>query len=291
MISGAAFDRMRRFTAPLVERPFLALGLPFPLQRRLFEIGVRILRERVPLRTEWRDLDGISCRVATPEGARGRAVWLHGGGFVMGSPDSYAGLTDLFADRAGIEVWTPRYRLAPEHPFPAAPRDCLAALRAMPGPYHLLGDSAGATLALSVLQDLLPSGPPLSVTLISPGVDLDLARAVHDHREMVFSEGVLRRFQRAYVGDADPADPRISPLRGRYPNAPPVLLELSRGEFLEAEGHALAERMRAQGAPVRVHVEPGVPHDYHLFAGRSAAADRALARIAGHLRDAASAAA
>ena len=284
MISGARFDRMRRVTAPWLERPFLALALPFPLQRRLFEIGNRLLRDRVALRTEWREAGGIRCRVATPEGASGRAVWLHGGGFVMGSPDSYAGLTDLFAKRAGLEVWVPEYRLAPEHPFPAAPDDCLAALRAVPGPYHLLGDSAGATLALAALQDLLPDRPPQSLTLISPGTNLLASRAPHDHSEMVFSKPILRRFQRAYVGAADPNDPRVSPLFGRYRGAPRTLIELSRGEFLEADGHRLAGRMREDGVPVTVHVEPGVPHDYHLFAGRSAAADRALDRIAAHLR-------
>ena len=284
MISGTSFDRMRRVTAPWVERPFLALAVPFPLQRRLFEIGSSLLRDRVPLRTEWREAGGIRCRVAAPEDATARAVWLHGGGFVMGSPESYSGLIDLFAKRARLEIWVPAYRLAPEHPFPAAPDDCLRALRGMPGPYHLLGDSAGATLALAALQDLLPDAPPLSLSLISPGTNLLPSRAPHDHTEMVFSTPILRRFQRAYVGTADPNDPRVSPAFGDYAGAPRTLIELSRGEFLEAEGHRLADRMRADGVEVTVHVEPGVPHDYHIFAGRSAAADRALDRIAAHLR-------
>ncbi|WP_299817069.1 alpha/beta hydrolase fold domain-containing protein [uncultured Jannaschia sp.] len=286
MISGARFDRMRRVTAPWVERPFFALALPFRLQRRIFEIANRLLRARVALRIEWREAGGIRCRVAIPDGATGRAVWLHGGGFVMGSPESHAGLTDRFAASAGLEVWVPDYRLAPEHPFPAAPDDCLAALRAVPRPYHLLGDSAGATLALAALQDLLPDAAPQSLTLISPGANLIPVREVHDHSEMVFSGPALRRFQRAYVGTADPNAPRVSPLFGHYRGAPRTLIELSRGEFLEVDGHRLAARMREDGVPVTVHVEPDVPHDYHLFAGRSAAADRALHRIAAHLRGA-----
>ena len=279
-----AFDRVRRVTAPLVEKPILSLPLPFSVQRRAFEIGARVLKRVPPAAVGWTAPAGVRTRIATPEGARGRLLWLHGGGFVMGSARSYAALTDRLAIRAGLEVWCPDYRLAPEHPFPAAPDDCTAVATAIPGPFHLGGDSAGGTLALVVLQRLLDIGrPPESVTLISPGTDLRGDRDLPEHREMVFSEAVLRRFQRAYVGGADPTDPRVSPIRGTYCGAPPTLIELSEGEFLEHDGRRLARRMREQGVAVTLRVEPGVPHDYHIFAGRSAAADRALDRIAAHM--------
>lgn len=279
-----AFDRMRRVTAPYVERPILSLPLPFAVQRQAFEIGSRILKNVPPARVGWRTPGGVRTRVVAPERPSGRLLWLHGGGFVMGSARSYAALTDRLAIRARMEVWCPDYRLAPEHPFPAAPDDCTAVATAMPEPFHLGGDSAGGTLALVVLQRLLDIGrPPESVTLISPGTDLSAERDLPVHAEMVFSEAILRRFQRAYLGDADPTDPRVSPIHGDYAGAPRTLVELSEGEFLEHDGRRLAERLRAQGVEVTLKVEPGVPHDYHIFAGRSAAADRALDRIVAHL--------
>jgi acetyl esterase/lipase len=279
-----AFDALRRLTAPWLERPLLSLPVPLTVHRRAFEIGARL---RVPPqgpRVTWREVGGRQVRICTPEAASGRMLWLHGGGFVMGSPQSYAPLTDRLAQGTRLETWVPDYRLAPDHPFPAAPDDCLAVARSMPSPFHLGGDSAGGTLALVILQTLLAEGhPPLSLTLISPGTDLRTDREMPAHQEMVFSESVLRRFQAAYVGEADAEDPRVSPIFGEYSGAPPTLIELSSGEFLEAEGRSLAERMLAQGVRVDIHAEPGVPHDYHIFAGTSAAADRAVARIAAHV--------
>ncbi|MGB3553551.1 MAG: alpha/beta hydrolase fold domain-containing protein, partial [Jannaschia sp.] len=212
-----AFDRMRRITAPWVERPLLRLPVPFAVARQVFELGSLMFGRSLDLRVDWCDLDGVPTRVTLPKGAHGRILWLHGGGFVMGSPGSYAALTDRLALRTGMEVWVPRYRLAPEHPFPAAPDDCARAARALGGEIHIGGDSAGGTLALTVLQALLADGsPPASLTVISPGVDLRPDREIHTHTEMVFSEDVLRRFQRAYVAGADPNDPRVSPLFADY---------------------------------------------------------------------------
>ncbi|MFO6463119.1 alpha/beta hydrolase [Jannaschia sp. KMU-145] len=281
---SAAFDALRRVTAPWIERPLLALPVPWTVQRRAFALTLPIITERLGLRAEWRDLGGIPARVTLPEAASGRILYLHGGGFVMGSPDGYAGFAGHLARATGMEVWVPRYRLAPEHPWPAAPDDTRRAARAMPGPFHLAGDSAGGTLALVVLQDMLARGTaPQSVTLISPGTDLRPDRQPASHRELLFSEDTLRRFQRAYVAGADATDPTVSPVFGSYRGAPRTLIEIAEGEFLESDARRLAKGMQADGVAVALHAQPGVPHDYHIFAGRSAAADRALVRIAGHI--------
>ena len=287
MTSGRApFDRYRAAAARWVDRPVLALPLPIRAHRALFEAQARLNARAPALDVRWETVAGVRCRVATPPRAARRLLYLHGGGFVIGSPGAYAGLTDRLARMAGAEVVAPDYRLAPEHPFPAPVDDCVAVARAMEGPFHLAGDSAGGALALAVLQDLCARGtPPLSVALISPAVDLDAGRPTpEDHDEMLLPERFLRRCVAAYAGGADPADPRLSPIHGRYPGCPPVHVELSAREVLEGDGLAIAERLRAEGAEVAVARTGGVPHVFHLAAGRSPEAERGLRRIARALR-------
>ncbi|UWQ16488.1 alpha/beta hydrolase [Jannaschia sp. M317] len=275
-----AFDRLRRMTTRYIDRPLLALPLPIAAQRTLFEISARLNARPAAASVVWEDVAGIRTRVSRPAEARGRLLWLHGGGFIIGSPQTHAAFADRMAQETGLEVWLPDYRLAPENPFPAAPDDCTAVARAMPGPFHLAGDSAGGNLALVVLQDMLArEKPPLSVTLISPAVDLREGRDAPECDEMLMPAAFLTRCRAAYVAGADARDPRLSPILGRYPNAPPVHIELSSREVLERDGQAIARRLREDGARVSTFVEHGVPHVYHLAVGRSAAAEAALLRL------------
>lgn len=280
------FDRIRRYSTRYIDRPFLALPIPFSMHRRLFEVQARLGSTRPDVPTRWQTIGGVPTRITSPPGALGRLLWLHGGGFTLGSPTTHAALTDHIAVLAGLEVWAPHYRLAPEHPWPCAPDDCATVARAMPGPFHLGGDSAGGNLALVLLHERLAiADRPLSVTLISPVVDLrpDRPDSGGDD-EMLLPRAFLRRCQHAYLGQLDGCDPRQSPLSAAYPDCPPVHLELSVREALEQDGHALAAHLRASDAKVTVHSEPGVPHDYHLSAGRSAAANAGIARIVAHIR-------
>lgn len=279
----APLDRMRAVRALWVERTLLALPLPVTVPRRLFEAQARLLPRVTGVDVEWRRIAGVPCRVARPRDRhpRGRLLYVHGGGFVMGSPRTHAPLTDRLARDAGLEVVAPRYPLAPEAPFPAAVDACRAVARALPPGAHLGGDSAGGGLALAVLQDLLAAGrPPATVVLISPVARLDPARTPpRDHRELLLPEAFLRRCVAAYAPGVAPDDPRLSPIHGRYPGCPPVHLELSAGEILEGDGLALAALLRGHGAPVDVVRAPGVPHVFHLSAGASPAADAGVARL------------
>ena len=280
------YDQMRRITAPYIDRPVLALPLPRRLQRMIFEVHSRLNSRGPDIPVRWEDVAGVPTRIATPPGARGHLLWLHGGGFAIGSPRTHAALTDALAVATGLEVWSPAYRLAPEHPFPAAPDDCLAVARAMPGAMHIGGDSAGGNLALVTLQALLAEGrPPRSVVLVSPVVDMRPDRTPDpDVREMLLSRNFMRRCSRDYLAGQDDRDPRASPLLGRYEGCPPVHLELSAREILERDGLAIADHLRRAGARVTLHSEPRVPHVFHICAGRSDAADRAVARLAKVLR-------
>ncbi|WP_371153506.1 alpha/beta hydrolase fold domain-containing protein [Jannaschia sp. 2305UL9-9] len=283
------FDMMQRYSARYIDRPLLALPLPVQVHRLLFDLQARLATHRPMLPTRWRTIGGVRTRISRPKGARGRILWLHGGGFVLGSPDTHAALTDHLALATGMEVWCPRYRLAPEHPWPAAVNDCISVARAIADttgrPLHLGGDSAGGNLALMVLRDAVERNmPPQSVTLISPAVDLRADRAdPDDDDEMLLPRAFLRRCRQAYLGDAPGTDPRQSPLTVPFPACPPVHIELARREVLEGDSNALIAHLRRGRTKVTVHREADVPHDYHVSAGRSDAANAGVRRIANHI--------
>ena len=220
--------------------------------------------------------------------ATGSLLWLHGGGFVLGSAHSYARLALALAQRSGRRVILPEYRLAPEHPFPAGPDDCIAVARDLiaEGPLALGGDSAGGTLALTTLADLLADGtPPERVVLVSPAVDLDPSRQTPDTRgEMIFPLALLHRVARDYVGCADPRNPRVSPIHAVFDNSPPVLIQCATGEVLEADTDAIAEHLVRAGVSVEVQKTDGVPHVWQLFVGRTPKADHAVDAMAAFLR-------
>lgn len=267
-------------------RPFLALPLPWGVHRR----GMRLvapLRQRGPCQEHWGRLAGRRTLFVTPPKPRGTLLWLHGGGFVLGHPVSYRRLAHRLAARTNLRLALPRYRLAPEHPFPAGPDDALGTAEelATDGAWWLAGDSAGGNLALGVLAEMLERGRgPERVVLVSPAPEVDPNREVPaDIDEMMLPEQLLRRAVADYLGDADPSDPRISPLRATYPNPPPVLIQCARREFLERDIDAMAAHLRASGGNVRVEKAAGLPHDYQIFAGLSPAANQAVDRMADFL--------
>ncbi|MGB3409089.1 MAG: alpha/beta hydrolase [Jannaschia sp.] len=270
-------------------RPALSVPLPWRVFRAVIHVCRPFLRGPQGVTVSQTRIADVPARIYTPPGARGTLLWLHGGGFVLGSSDGiYAAFAAVMARETGLRVVMPDYRLAPEWPFPCAPDDCLAVARriAEDGPFVLAGDSAGGTLALVTLADLLAEGlVPQRVILASPAVDLDPNRPVPDApSEAVLPVAMLRRAVRDYLGASDCHDPRVSPLRGAYAGAPPVLIQCAAGEMLEGDADAMATHLRAAQVAVTVQKESGVPHVWQLFAGRTPKADRAVAAIVDFLR-------
>jgi monoterpene epsilon-lactone hydrolase len=224
-------------------------------------------------------LAGRPARVVGPRrGAADRHVlWIHGGGYVMCSPATHAAPAALLAKRARAEVTLPRYRLAPESPFPAAFEDILAACRAFlachePSTVTICGDSAGAGGALAAVCAMRDAGDqlPAAVYLQSPWADL--TGSGESMRTLVDEDPFITRalFQECvdlYLGGHDPSDPRASPLHAEHRDLPPTLIQAGANEALLSDATQLAVSMKAAGVDVTLDVAPEMWHVYQQFVG------------------------
>ena len=233
--------------------------------------------------------DGVTC---TPVDAGGVAaewsvaagvdeakvvLYVHGGGYVMGSAGSHRDMTGRLSKAAGARVLSLNYRLAPEHPFPAPVDDSVAAYRWLlaqgisPGNIAVAGDSAGGGLAIATLLALRDAGEPLPAAGIgiSAWVDMEgtgesmTTRAAVD--PVVQKEGLLG-MAKLYLGDADPKSPLAAPLHADLGGLPPLLLQVGDAETLLDDSTRLAEKARAAGVDVTLKVWDEMPHVWHLFA-------------------------
>jgi len=224
-------------------------------------------------------------------------LWLHGGTYVGGSCASHRGLAARLSSAAGCRVLTLDYRRAPEHPFPAAVDDALAATRWLLGRFpaaHVAagGDSAGSALAIAAAIGqrgrLAPAAPALAgLLLVSPWSDLAFTGPsfkAAEGRDPWMSGPRLRRSAGLYLGDADPRDPRASPLFADLRGLPPMLVQVGGDEILLDDAVRLAERARAAGVAVDLEVAESMWHVWHLFAPRLPEGQAAIDRAGAWLR-------
>ncbi|MCP4436594.1 MAG: alpha/beta hydrolase [Actinomycetia bacterium] len=202
---------------------------------------------------------------------------LHGGGYCMGGHDTHRGFAGRLAIAAQARVAVPDYRLAPEHPFPAALDDALAAtselLSMRPGPEHtaLTGDSAGGGLAVATLMALRDAGGPVpaAAALISPWADLTQSADSHDRLDgldpLLVRED-LDQMADAYLAGCDPRDPRVSPVfADDLAGLPPLCIEVGDQEVLLDDSTALAALARRSRIDVSLTVWPELTHDFQIF--------------------------
>jgi acetyl esterase len=227
---------------------------------------------------------------------RGAVVYLHGGGWVIGSPDTSDALCRTLVHASGCEFYSVNYRLAPEFPYPAALDDTHAALswvaRQTQGPLFIAGDSAGGNLAAAgVLRARGTRGPHLAgQILLYPVLDHDFSTAsyeTHGPRKLVLSAADMRWYWNHYVPDeARRRDPLASPLRaGDLGMLPPALIVVAGLDPLRDEALAYARRLQSAGTTVEVH---GYEDMVHGFLGMIGFVDLAAeaATSAGHwIRD------
>lgn len=189
-------------------------------------------------------IGGVPCLRAGPDDGP-TLVYAHGGGYVLGSAGVAMPITGRLA--AQLRVVSVDYRLAPEHPYPAAVDDVVAVARAV-GPCALGGDSAGGGLALAAARRLVDAGAPVrSLVLLCPHLD-------HTDGDAL---------SRAYVGGAPVDDPGVSPLHASLAGLPPALVQVSAGEALLAHAVRFARRARAAGVDATLDVWDGLWHTWH----------------------------
>jgi monoterpene epsilon-lactone hydrolase len=249
-------------------------------------------------RLEPADADGVPAEWVTAAGVTGERVVLffHGGAYHMGSPASLRSLLSQLSAAAGARVLSAGYRLAPEHPFPAAVDDALTVYRWLIArgtdarQIVISGNSSGGGLALAALVALRDAGdpPPGAAVVMSPWTDLDLSgdslrtRAAAD---VLLTPDGAREAADWYLAGQDPRHPYASPLYADLRGLPPILVQVGDAEILRDDSTRFAAAARAAGVDVTLEVWDEMPHVWHAFAGLLPEADQAVERIGGWLRE------
>jgi acetyl esterase/lipase len=244
------------------------------------------------------ELAGRPAVLVEPAGDRepGTILYFHGGSFSLGSPETAMALTAHLVRRTGRRAISLDYRLAPEHPFPAAIEDCVAAYRALldegdsPASVLFAGDSAGGGLAVTTTLAARDAGLPLpaGIAAFSPGLDHTRSGASMAAKEGVdplFTREGMERTGELYLAGADPHQPLLAPaVLGDLTGFPPILLQVGTNELLLDDSVRLAERARAAGVDVILDVVADVPHVFPAFVGTLDEAEEAIERAALFIR-------
>lgn len=275
-----------RTVAPLLRaalkillKPALSQRLPIGVQRWWLHRLAWLNRPAHGVAIEPASVGGIAGEWLRPQASNrvGTILYLHGGGFCIGSPATHRAMTSRLARATGLPVFAADYRLAPEHPFPAALEDAMSAYRALAGPVIIAGDSAGARLALQTAlaarrRDL---GAPAALVLFSPWIDLvDIPVTPID---AMITAAWLRACARRY---ADDAATLAAPLDADLCGLPPTLIQAGGAELLRRDAEKLHEALEKAGVAVRCEIVPERWHAFQLHAGMLPSADAAVARTA-----------
>jgi epsilon-lactone hydrolase len=217
---------------------------------------------------------------------------LHGGWFNFGSATAYRHLVGHIAARAGVRAFIPDYRLAPEHPFPAATDDVLVCYQALAvkdvRQVAITGDSAGGNLALGLASRIVSEGISRSAAIVgvaalSPVTDLTLSGATYETRaaaDPFFTRAQVAELVQAYLGNADPHDPLASPLRSPLAGMPPVSIHVGDDEVLLDDSRRYVERAVAAGVDAQLDVWMGMAHGFVSSVAKLQASAQALDSLA-----------
>lgn len=222
-------------------------------------------------------LGGVAGEWCRPRGADvARAIlYLHGGAYVAGRIEDFRPFATWLAHQSGIAVYSLAYRLAPEHPFPAALDDAVAAVRALEAQgipasrLAIVGDSAGGGLALAttLARREAGEGMPAALALLSPLTDMAAtggSRLTNAVRDDVLSLRHAETLARWYAGSTPLDAPLLSPVRADLTGCPPTLIHVSDAEILLDDATRLAERLRVVRVPTTLEIFHGLPHDWHV---------------------------
>ncbi|MBH3339292.1 alpha/beta hydrolase [Pseudomonas mendocina] len=291
LLRGLLRGFLRLFFRGLVRPP-----MPVRPQRRILRVLTAITLTPRGISRSAATLAGRRCEWHRPPASSGSVLlYLHGGAFMIGGPDTHRGICASLAKRGVLEVCALDYRLAPEHPYPAARDDVVAAYQALLeagyGPQQIAigGDSAGGNLSLVGCLRIIELGLPAPAALVcfSPATDftgehmqeppagdpLIHPRWIEQAAELYCPPGLPRN------------DPGMSPLFADLSRLPPTLIQVGEDELLLNDSLRLAERAKAAGVTVRLERYPGLWHVFQAHVGVLRAADYAIARVVGFLRE------
>jgi epsilon-lactone hydrolase len=216
--------------------------------------------------------------ITAPNAAADRAIlYLHGGGYIMGSINTHRELIARLSKAAQARILALDYRLAPEHPFPAPVEDATAAYRWMlaqglkPSRIAVAGDSAGGGLTVAALVAFRDAGLPMPAAgiPISPWVDLEAigeSMKTRSSQDPIVKPEMIREIACVYLAGQNPRSPLAAPLYADLHGLPPLLIHVGDAEALLDDSKRLAERAKAAGVDVTLEVWPEMPHVWHLFA-------------------------
>ncbi|MEU4316578.1 alpha/beta hydrolase [Nocardia sp. NPDC024068] len=297
---------MRDFALPLpliravlgpVYRVSLHARLPWRAQRALIDIGSVLQPVPPGVAVNRMELGGRPAERLAPRsagaGEPAAVLYLHGGGYAVGSLTTHRSLCGRLAAATGLPVYSIDYRLAPEHPFPAALDDAEAAFLELvtehgyrPDRIAVSGDSAGGGLSLALAQRLIARHgyTPAALGLIAPWVDPN--QAPERLRDLVVNGPWSRACALAYLGDGDPHDPGYAPLHGVLEGLPPVYVQADVDELLHPQCVDLTDALRAAGVTVEFTETRGLWHVAQLQAALVGPAAVALTEMAVFLRQA-----
>jgi len=246
--------------------------------RKLLEKSAIIFKPDKSITFESLDINDIKAQWIIPRHYNENRIilYIHGGGYIAGSINSHKDLASRIAKAANAKILIFNYRLAPEHPFPAGLEDVQAVYQWLIKKHHensnisLVGDSAGAGLALALLSGLLVKKSPLPKcsVLISPWIDLECKNNSHiENREKdpMLQPGILKKTARLYT-DKDLSSPLISPIHNQFTGITPMLIQTGDHEVLVDDSKLLARKLTRAGAIVQLEIWENMFHVWHYFA-------------------------
>ena len=286
------FETWARFLHHYAKRSTM---LPLSWQRRMLGVAPRSRVVR-SMRFEKVSAGGVPAEwFHAPDADASRVLlYLHGGGYSVGSIDSHRELVSRVCVASGTTGLVIDYRLAPEHPFPAQLDDALAAYRFLLSRFDasrivVAGESAGGGLTLSLLVALRDAGEPLpaAAVVISPWVDLEASSgSVHANaRYDYISRRVLRAYASRFVLPHQLRHPLAAPLYADLRGLPPLLVQAGGAEALVDDAHRIAARAKSAGVDVTLEIEHDMIHAWHMFANILEPAQRAIARAGTFMRE------
>lgn len=264
--------------------------------RRVMERAGRLAAPKNDINIRPFTVNGIKCEAVSPELAHNpnyAVLYAHGGGYVTGKLDYARILASKFALATGFTTYSINYRLAPEHPYPAALNDCMAVwdhlVEKTYAPDHIFiaGDSAGGNLALCLTQKLLSENRPVprGLLLFSPWTDMTgtaTSYEIYKEKDPILTKDYVLGAAKAYIGDnKDPKDPAFSPLFGQLNGLPPVFIMAGRNEILLDDSVRLKDRITEEGGRAVLDIDENGWHVYQQMPLPLAA--QAMKRLAAYV--------